>query len=95
MILRQLLANPGSGGEQDLALLSPSSPCPLGERVLTLEVVAGRKQVGRPFSPLHQPQGIRTADQGGKALSCPVPSGMEMKPFWFKFKDGFRILTWV
>lgn len=80
MILRQLLANPGSGGEQDLALSSPSS-CPLGERMLTLEVVAGRKQVGRPFSPLHQPQGIQMGDQGGKALSCPVPSGMEMKHF--------------
>lgn len=95
MIPGQLLANPGSGGEHDLVPLSLHSPCPMGEIVLNLEVVAGKKQVGRIFSALHQPQGIWRVDQGGKALSSPLPSGVEMKPFWLNFKEKFRIVRWI
>ena len=62
---------------------------------MNLEVGAGKKQVDRTFSPLHQPRGIRRVGQAGKALGSPVPSGVEMKPFGFKFKDRFRIVMWV
>lgn len=67
----------------------------MGEIVLNLEVVAGKKQVGRIFSPLHQLQGIRRVGQGGNALSSPLPSEVEMKPVWFKFKEEFRIMRWI
>ena len=51
-VQRQLLTNPGSGGEQGIAPLSLHSPRPVGEVVLNLEAVAGKKQVGRVFPPL-------------------------------------------
>lgn len=68
MILGQLLANPGSGGEQDLAPLSLHSPGQWGRTVWNLEVAARQKQVGWVFSPLRQPAGLWRADQGERHL---------------------------
>lgn len=52
MIPGQLLANPGSGGEQDLAPLSLCLLLSDGAIVLNLEVAARKKQVGWVLFPL-------------------------------------------
>lgn len=70
MILGQLLANPGSGGEQDLAPLSLHSPGQWGRTVWNLEVAA-RQSRWAGCSPLRQPTGLWRADRGGKALGAP------------------------
>lgn len=47
------------------------------------------------FSSVHQPKGIWRVDQGGKAISSLLPRGAEMKAFWVKFKEEFRIVNWI
>lgn len=90
MIPWQLLANPGSGGEQDLAplslciLLSDGGDC--------VEPGGGSQEEAGGLgvvSPRCQPKGIWRVNQGGKARGCPPHRGMEMKAFWFQVKEEF------
>lgn len=94
MIPRQLLANPGGGGEQDLAPLSPFC-CQQGGCVRPGGGSQGEAG-GGCFSSSLQPKGIwRVDDQGGKAFGSLLPRGPEMKAFWFKFREEFRIMMWI